>query len=46
MELWEIFVFLAVVAGAAMFFSVLARLADTLLRKKFGKGIVPEDYYK
>lgn len=46
MELWEIFVFLVVVASAAATFSALAYLADALLRKKFGKGIVPKDYYR
>lgn len=46
MELWEIFLFVVVVVVAFATFSVMAYLADALLRKKFGKGIVPKDYYK
>ena len=41
----DAFVFIIVVVIASAVFSVLARLADALLRRKTGRGIVPKDYY-
>jgi len=42
----ELFIFAVVVVAASVTFSALAYLADALLRRKTGRGIVPEDYYK
>ena len=41
----DAFVFITVVVIASAVFSVLAYLADSLLRRKTGRGIVPKDYY-
>jgi preprotein translocase subunit SecE len=42
----EAFIFAVVVVAVTITFSALAYLADVLLRRKIGRGIVPEDYYK
>lgn len=42
----DAFVFAVVVVAASITFSALAYLADVLLRRKTGRGIVPKDYYK
>lgn len=42
----EAFIFVVVVVIASITFSALAYLADVLLRRKTGRGIVPKDYYK
>jgi hypothetical protein len=42
----DAFVFVFVVTVAVIIFSGLAYLADRILRRISGRGIVPEDYYK